>query len=152
MRAAELPVRPRAHRGRVDRGVELGAEARLARPPHQQQLQQQQQQQQRQQQAEVAAVDGVRGHGQPPVRVAGGGACAGARTRPPPPHHRGGRHRAQGELVVLIHLSALVLCSAPSVPQQVFTIMEKAPTRAFYCFKVPTSAITFKTLLSKTLC
>ena len=35
----------------------------------------------------------------------------------------------------------LVLCSAPSVPQPVFTITEKAPTRAFS----PTSAFTFKT-------
>ena len=42
---------------------------------------------------------------------------------------------------------AIVLCSAPSVPQLVFTIMEKAPTRAFSWLKVPTSAFTFKTLL-----
>ena len=40
----------------------------------------------------------------------------------------------------------------PSVPQPVFTITEKAPTRAFSWFKVPTSAFTFKTLTIKTLC
>ena len=32
-----------------------------------------------------------------------------------------------GDLVLLT-----VLCSAPSVPQPVFTITEKAPTRAFF--------------------
>ena len=42
--------------------------------------------------------------------------------------------------------SALVLCSAPSVPQPVFTITEKAPTSAFYWLKAPTTAFTFKTL------
>ena len=41
----------------------------------------------------------------------------------------------------------LVLCSAPSVSQSVFTITEKAPTRAFSWLKAPTSAFTFKTLL-----
>ena len=41
----------------------------------------------------------------------------------------------------------LVLCSAPSVPQPVFTITETAPTRAFSWLKAPTSAFTFKTLL-----
>ena len=40
----------------------------------------------------------------------------------------------------------LVLCSAPSVPQPVFTITEKALTRAFSWLKAPTSAFTFKTL------
>ena len=35
----------------------------------------------------------------------------------------------------------------PSVPQPVFTITEKAPTRAFSWLKAPTSAFTFKTLL-----
>ena len=44
-------------------------------------------------------------------------------------------------------LSELVLCSAPSVPQPVFTITEKAPTRAFSWLKVSTSTFTFKTLL-----
>ena len=34
----------------------------------------------------------------------------------------------------------------PSVSQQVFTITEKAPTRAFSWLKAPTSAFTFKTL------
>ena len=36
-----------------------------------------------------------------------------------------------------------MLYSAPSVPQPVFTITEKAPTR----LKAPSSAFTFKTLL-----
>ena len=40
-----------------------------------------------------------------------------------------------------------VLCSAPSVPQPVFTITEMAPIRAFSWFKAPTSAYTFKTLI-----
>ena len=35
----------------------------------------------------------------------------------------------------------------PSVLQSVFTIAEKAPTRAFSWLKAPTSAFTFKTLL-----
>ena len=43
--------------------------------------------------------------------------------------------------------AVLLLCSAPSVPQSVFTITEKAPTRAFSRLKAPTSAFTFKTLL-----
>ena len=38
------------------------------------------------------------------------------------------------------------LCSAPSVPQPVFTITEKAPTRALFWLKVPTSTFIFKTL------
>ena len=41
----------------------------------------------------------------------------------------------------------LVLCSAPTVPQPVFTITEKAPTRAFSWLKAPISAFTFKILL-----
>ena len=41
----------------------------------------------------------------------------------------------------------LVLCSVPSVSQSVFTITEKAPTRAFSWLKAPTSAFTFKSLL-----
>ena len=45
----------------------------------------------------------------------------------------------------------LVLCTAPSVPQPVFTITEKAPTRAFSWLKAPTSAFTFKTLLRHVL-
>ena len=40
----------------------------------------------------------------------------------------------------------VVMCSDPSVPQPVFTITEKAPTRAFSWLKAPTSAFTFKTL------
>ena len=54
---------------------------------------------------------------------------------------------------VVLHLRGdsghglLVLCSAPSVTQPVFTITEKAPTRAFSWLKAPTSALTFKTLL-----
>ena len=43
-------------------------------------------------------------------------------------------------------VSAVVLCSAPSVSQSVFTIAEKAPTRAFYWLRAATSAFTFKTL------
>ena len=43
--------------------------------------------------------------------------------------------------------TALVLCSASSVSQSVFTITEKTPTRAFSWLKAPTSAFTFKTLL-----
>ena len=37
----------------------------------------------------------------------------------------------------------IVLCSAPSVAQPVFKIMEKAPTRAFSGLKVPTIAFIF---------
>ena len=37
-------------------------------------------------------------------------------------------------------------CFAPSVSKSVFTITEKAPTRAFSWLKAPTSAFTFKTL------
>ena len=42
--------------------------------------------------------------------------------------------------------SPLVPQIDPSVPQPVFTITEKAPTRAFSWLKAPTSAFTFKTL------
>ena len=68
------------------------------------------------------------------------------------PHRQGGvqhqagdqvRGRVRGELR---GQSSLVLCSAPSVPQRVFTITEKAPSRAFSWLKAPTSAFTFKTL------
>ena len=41
----------------------------------------------------------------------------------------------------------LLNASAPSVPQPVCTITEKAPSRAFSWLKAPTSAFTFKTLL-----
>ena len=44
-------------------------------------------------------------------------------------------------------VSVLVPQIDPSVPQPVFTITEKAPTRAFSWLKAPTSAFTFKTLL-----
>ena len=44
------------------------------------------------------------------------------------------------------NITSAVLCSAPSVPQLVFTITEKAPTRAF-SWLAPTRAFTFKTLL-----
>ena len=50
-------------------------------------------------------------------------------------------------LPALRHRCGLVLCSAPTVPQPVFTITEKAPTRAFSWLKAPTSAFTFKKLL-----
>ena len=43
-------------------------------------------------------------------------------------------------------VSRLVLCIAASVPQLVFTITEKAPTRAFSWLKAPTSPFTYKTL------
>ena len=43
--------------------------------------------------------------------------------------------------------SELVPQLDPSVPQPVFRVMEKAPTRAFSWLKVPTIAFTFKTLL-----
>ena len=49
--------------------------------------------------------------------------------------------------IELLHHLSIVLCSAPSVPQPVFTITEKAPTRAFSWLKAPTRAFTFKTLL-----
>ena len=39
----------------------------------------------------------------------------------------------------------------PSVRHPVFTITEKAPTRAFSWLKAPTSAFTFKTLLNRGL-
>ena len=45
----------------------------------------------------------------------------------------------------------VVLCSAPSVSQSVFTITEKAPTRAFSWLKAPTSTFTFKDTI-KTRC
>ena len=68
-------------------------------------------------------------------------------------HSSGHQRHSGGHLdIIIIEMVAaqtaeLVLCSAPSVPQPVFTITEKAPTRAFSWFKVPTSAFTFKTLL-----
>ena len=57
---------------------------------------------------------------------------------------RGAWWRPKHKIMVDIKI---LLCSAPSVPQPVFTITEKAPTRAFFLLKVPTSAFTFKTLL-----
>ena len=42
-------------------------------------------------------------------------------------------------------VSVLVPQIDPSVPQPVFTIREKVPTRAFFWLKAPTSAFTFKT-------
>ena len=44
-------------------------------------------------------------------------------------------------------MSNVVLCSALSASQSVFTIMEKAPSRAFSWLKAATTAFTFKTLL-----
>ena len=41
----------------------------------------------------------------------------------------------------------IVLENDPSVSQLVFTITEKAPSRAFSWLKAPTRAFTFKTLL-----
>jgi len=43
--------------------------------------------------------------------------------------------------------SQLVLCSAPSVPQPVFTITENAPAGAFSWLKAPAGAFTFETRL-----
>ena len=51
-----------------------------------------------------------------------------------------------GESWKTILVSILVPQIDPSVPQPVFTITEKAPTRAFSWLKAPTSAFTFKTL------
>ena len=39
------------------------------------------------------------------------------------------------------------VCLSSRAANEVFTIKEKAPTRAFFWFKAPTSAVTFKTLL-----
>ena len=57
---------------------------------------------------------------------------------PPASHHRHQR---------VIVRSSLVLWNDPSVSQSVFTITEKAPTRAFSWLKAPNSAFTFETLL-----
>ena len=46
-----------------------------------------------------------------------------------------------------VRLSILVPQIDPLVPQPVFTITEKASTRAFSWLKAPTSTFTFKTLL-----
>ena len=46
-----------------------------------------------------------------------------------------------------LHTAKISAADDPSVSKSVFTIMEKAPTRAFFWLKVPTSAFTFKTLL-----
>ena len=48
---------------------------------------------------------------------------------------------------LFLQYNFLVLLNDPSVSQSVFTITEKAPTRAFSWLKAPTSAFTFKTLL-----
>ena len=61
---------------------------------------------------------------------------------PPPPAHQQPDLTCANTAVTMPLL--VVLCSAPSVPQLVFTITEKAPTMAW--FKAPTSAFTFKTL------
>ena len=51
-------------------------------------------------------------------------------------------------LVDIQHITdSAVLCSALSVPQPVFTVTEKALTRAISWLKAPTSVFTFKTLL-----
>ena len=56
------------------------------------------------------------------------------------------RVRRQGPAHLPPDQPGLVLCSAPAVPQPVFTITEKAPTRAFSWLKAPISVFTFKTL------
>ena len=43
-------------------------------------------------------------------------------------------------LRVKLQENKIVLCNTPSVAQPVFTITEKAPTRAFSWLKAPTSA------------
>ena len=57
----------------------------------------------------------------------------------------------EGEQLRHGHMGQQCLCLSaaddPSVSHSVFTITEKAPTRAFSWLKVPTSAFTFKTLL-----
>ena len=50
-------------------------------------------------------------------------------------------------LRVKLQENKIVLCNTPSVAQPVFTITEKAPTRAFSWLKATTSVFTFKTLL-----
>ena len=49
------------------------------------------------------------------------------------------------EIWVLRYDWGLLLCSAPSAPQPVFTITEKAPTKTLSLLKAPTSTFTFKT-------
>ena len=51
------------------------------------------------------------------------------------------------DVVSRIDMTSVVPQIYPSVPQPVFTITEKAPTRAFSWLKAPTRAFTFKTLL-----
>ena len=60
-----------------------------------------------------------------------------------PPSH----HVSYARLAAMPDARRLVLYSASSVSQSVFTITEKAPTRASSWLKVPSSAFTFKTLL-----
>ena len=63
------------------------------------------------------------------------------------------RHRLHGEAVraerdgVSARPSDQRLVTSATKDQLVFTITEKAPTRAFSWLKAPTSAFTFKTLL-----
>ena len=52
----------------------------------------------------------------------------------------------QMPLIITDDLTKLVPQIDQLVPQPVFTITEKAPTRAFSWLKAPTSAFTFKTL------
>ena len=68
-------------------------------------------------------------------------------------------HEVQGPLNAAVHvgpgrqvknhlgIAGVMLCSAPSVLQSVFTITKKAPTRAFSWLIAATTAFTFKTLL-----
>ena len=51
--------------------------------------------------------------------------------------------RGEGEVAGQVHGPVVVLKNDPSVLQLVFTITEKAPTRAFLWFKAPTSAFMF---------
>ena len=54
---------------------------------------------------------------------------------------------SQGNEKILVYKWHLCCKTIHQFSQSVFTITEKAPTRAFSWLKAPTSAFTFKTLL-----
>ena len=58
-----------------------------------------------------------------------------------------GAHDVGQQLRHLAHVLLLVPQIDPSVPQPVFTIKEKALTRAFSWLKAATTAFTFKTVI-----
>ena len=87
-----------------------------------------------------------------PVKVRPVDTRAASRAAPAPPHIETSRGQEPLQTMITDNrgpgtVLKLVLCSVPSVSQSVFTITEKAPTRAFSWLKVPTSTFTFKTLL-----